>query len=52
MHVCACGRQREREGQRGGNGGVDGPLECKRRDIPAIKYSSAENRSLEGMVVI
>lgn len=36
----------------GGGGGVDGPLECKHRDIPAIKYLSSENHSPEEMVMI
>ena len=37
---------------RGAGGGVDGPLECKHRDIPAIKYLSSENHSPEEMVMI
>lgn len=51
MHVCecACGRQRVGGGR---VGRVDGPLECKHRDIPAIKSLSSENRSLEEMVMI
>lgn len=58
MHVCecACGRQREYGGKSWGGGwgggGVDGPLECKHRDIPAIKYLSSENHSPEEMVMI
>lgn len=55
MHVCecACGRQREYGGEvGGGTGGVDGSLECKHRDIPAIKYLSSENHSPEEMVKI
>lgn len=36
----------------GRRGGVDGPLECKHRDIPAIKYLSSENHSPEEMVMI
>lgn len=42
----------ERAGAGGGGGGVDGPLECKHRDIPAIKYLSSENHSPEEMVMI
>lgn len=53
--VCMCVHVGDRgsvEDRGAGRGGVYGPLECKHRDIPAVKYSSAENRSLEGMVVI
>lgn len=54
--VCMCVSvhvgDRESMGERAGAGGVDGPLECKHRDIPAIKYLSSENHSPEEMVMI
>lgn len=55
--VCMCVsvhvRDRESMGRsRGWGEGVDGPLECKHRDIPAIKYLSSENHSLEDMVMV
>lgn len=50
MCVSVCVGDREYGGK--GWGGVDGPLECKHRDIPAIKYLSSENRSPEEMVMI
>jgi len=41
----------ERGGKREEEGRVDGPLECKHRDIPAIKSLSSENPSPEEMVM-
>lgn len=55
MHVyvceCACGRQTEDGGkEKEREEWMD--LECKHRDIPAIKYLSSENHSPEEMVMI
>lgn len=59
QRVCMCmcvsvrvGDRRRMGGKRERERGVDGPLECKRRDIPAVKYLSSENHSPEEMVMI